>query len=88
MKSDILGILKMAQRHLILLDSLRNGQINIQDLEDQYEVISAAEILEELITNIAIVQSTPTSAPLSTSVELEEFLRIYCLKKEIKEVRS
>lgn len=78
--SDLLGILKMAQRHLILLDRLRNGQINIQDLEDQYEVISAAEILEELITNIAIVQSTP--------VEIEEFLRIYCLKKEIKEVKS
>jgi hypothetical protein len=82
MKSDILGILKSAQRHLILLDRLRNGQINIQDLEDQYEVISAAEILEELITNIAIVQSAEAKG---SHVEIEEFLRIYCLKKEIKE---
>lgn len=73
MKVDILGVLRMAQRHLALLDRIKDTQMKSEDLEDQYEVLLAEEILQELIDNIAIVQSDPT--------QIDEFLRIYCLKK-------
>lgn len=73
MKVDILGVLRMAQRHLALLDRIKDAQMKGEDLEDRYEVLSAEEILQELIENIAIVQSDPT--------QIDEFLRTYCLKK-------
>lgn len=73
MKVDILGVLRMAQRHLALLDRIKDTQMKSEDLEDQYEVLLAEEILQELIDNIAIVQSDPT--------QIDEFLRTYCLKK-------
>ncbi|MCA6572126.1 MAG: hypothetical protein IM535_05090 [Pseudanabaena sp. M38BS1SP1A06MG] len=73
MKCDINGLLRHAQRHLRLLDQIKNGELNPEDLEDKYEVISAEEILQELIDNIAIVRVDPA--------QLDKFLEIYCFKK-------
>jgi hypothetical protein len=73
MKCDITGLLRRAQRHLMLLDKVKDGELSPEDLDDHYEVISAEEILQELIDNIAIVRADPT--------QLDKFLEIYCLKK-------
>ncbi|MCA6580462.1 MAG: hypothetical protein IM537_18785 [Pseudanabaena sp. M57BS1SP1A06MG] len=73
MKDDIIGLLRHAQRHLKLLDQIKNGELSPEDLEDKYEVISAEEILQELIDNIVIVRADPA--------QLDKFLQIYCLKK-------
>jgi len=74
MKCDITGLLRHAQRHLRLLDKIKDGELNPEDLEDRYEVISAEEILQELIDNIAIVRADPA--------QLDKFLEIYCLKEQ------
>jgi hypothetical protein len=73
MKDNIIGLLRQAQRHLALLDKVKNSEIAVEDLEDRYEVICAEEILQELIDNIAIAQADPK--------QLDQFLEIYCLKK-------
>lgn len=73
MKCDITGLLRHAQRHLRLLDKIKDGELNPEDLEDKYEVISAEEILQELIDNIAIVRADPA--------QLDKFLEVYCFKK-------
>jgi hypothetical protein len=72
MKDNIIGLLRQAQRHLALLDKVKNSEIAVEDLEDRYEVICAEEILQELIDNIAIVRADPT--------QLDKFLELYCLK--------
>ena len=76
MKINIAGLLKQAQRHLALLDELRNKhEVNLSpDIIERFEVISTEMILSELIQNIEIVQNDPT--------QLDLFLRIYCLKKD------
>lgn len=73
MKDNIIGLLRQAQRHLALLDKVKNSEIAVEDLEDRYEVICAEEILQELIDNIAIVRADHT--------QLDKFLEIYCFKK-------
>ncbi len=72
MKDNIIGLLRQAQRHLALLDKVKNSEITVENLEDRYEVICAEEILQELIDNIAIASADPT--------QLDQFLEIYCLK--------
>jgi len=74
MKDNIIGILRQAQRHLALLDKVKNLELAPEELDDRYEVISAEEILQELIDNLAIAQADPT--------QLDQFLEIYCLKHQ------
>ena len=70
MKDNIIGLLRQAQRHLALLDKVKNSEIAVEDLEDRYEVICAEEILQELIDNVAIAQADPS--------QLDQFLELYC----------
>ena len=75
MKCSITGLLRLAQRHLAILDRLNNGEIDLSDLENLIEVNSCEEILSELIENIEIVQADQS--------EIDEFLRVYCIKKTV-----
>ena len=73
MKVSIVGLLRMASRHLALLDELVKGDIDIADLEDRMDANQAELILQELIEHIQIVQADPS--------KIDDFLRIYCIKK-------
>ena len=74
MKVNIVGLLRMAKRHLALLDEIKLTHPEIEgDLQSRFEVISTEMILDELIENIEIVQNDP--------LQLESFLKIYCITK-------
>lgn len=75
MKCSITGLLRLAQRHLAILDRLKNGEIDLGDLENLIEVNSCEEILDELIENIEIVQADQSA--------IDEFLTVYCIKKSV-----
>ncbi len=76
MKVNIVGLLKMAQRHLSLLDHLQKNPQEALDpnIWQRFEVISSEMILSELIENIEIVQKDPS--------QLDSFLKLYCIKKD------
>jgi hypothetical protein len=76
MKMSIVGLLRMAQRHLAILDDLQKNYPDIlpSDIQSRFEVVSAEMILSELIENIQIVQKHPS--------QLEAFLRVYCIKND------
>jgi hypothetical protein len=75
MKINITGLLKLAKRHLEILDELHKTHPDIMQgvVEERFEVISAGMILDELIENIEIVKKDPS--------QLESFLTIYCIKE-------
>ena len=73
MKVSIVGLLRMASRHLSLLDGLVEGSLDVEDLADRMDVNKAELILEELIEHIQIVQADPS--------KIDDFLRTYCIKK-------
>ena len=83
MKVDILGLLRMATRHLELFNAIQHvlrgedddqSQMNkIQEIVNRSEVENAALILEELVENVAIVQKDEG--------EIADFLKNYCLRK-------
>jgi hypothetical protein len=76
MKVNIVGLLRMAQRHLALLDHLEKNpqEVNDPNIWQRFEVISSEMILSELIENIEIVQKDPS--------QLDSFLKLYCIKKD------
>jgi hypothetical protein len=76
MKVNIVGLLRMAQRHLALLDHLQKNpqEVNDPNIWQRFEVISSEMILSELIENIEIVQQDPS--------QLDSFLKLYCIKKD------
>ena len=73
MKCDIKGLLIMARRHLYILDAVNKGDLAVEDITERMDVDEARLILDEIIDNVGIVQEDPS--------QLEEFLKIYCLKK-------
>ena len=83
MKVNILGLLRMATRHLELFNAIQHvlrSELGdkervdkIQRIVNESEVENAALILEELIENVAIVQKDES--------EIDDFLTIYCLRK-------
>lgn len=75
MKVNITGLLKLAKRHLEILDELQRTHPEVMQsvAEVRFEVIAAGMILDELIENIEIVKNDPS--------QLESFLTIYCIKK-------
>ena len=78
MKINILGLLRMAQRHLVLLDRIRLANSNEQEISDlisRMEVNAAGKLLTELMENISAVQADPK--------QLDDFLKLYCLKAAI-----
>jgi hypothetical protein len=74
MKVDLRGLLFLARRHLLLLDSIMYD-LGLSKEEWGYEVNEAQLILDELIEHVSQVQTDNS--------KLNEFAELYCLIKPV-----